>query len=307
MRYEMESSKEKIEAQLCAYVEGELDDAQRAEIEQHLTANPQHKALIAELRAASGLLRDLPRVKAPIELNESFCGQIERSSLLDSMDEHGKAASGVNRWPHFTAVAAVLLLAVGLGLVVYYVLPPAGGSAGHGQLADAEKRLKLQNGSLETALGDQDGDGRLPDETGKEAKGKDAASGATTNMLRRKDGAIRDEKQLESARGDGSVLGTTTDKLSFGQRAPQRAVEDLDVARMRGTRDRGLVTPAEVESLRKTAWAPTTIFSMLAAAPTFTWWSRRKMPRPSIPSSRAISKGTKSSTWKGNRAVLGLL
>src|SRR5258706_6199589 len=60
----MESSKENIEAQLCAYVEGELDDAQRAEIEQHLTANPQHKALIAELRAASGLLRDPPRVKA---------------------------------------------------------------------------------------------------------------------------------------------------------------------------------------------------------------------------------------------------
>ena len=64
----MESSKEKIEAQLCAYVDGELDDAERAEIERHLAANPQHKALISELRAASGLLRGLPRVAIPEQL-----------------------------------------------------------------------------------------------------------------------------------------------------------------------------------------------------------------------------------------------
>ena len=37
---------EQIEAKLCAYVDGELDAAGRAEIEQHLAANPQHRALV---------------------------------------------------------------------------------------------------------------------------------------------------------------------------------------------------------------------------------------------------------------------
>ena len=137
----MESSKEKIEAQLCDYVEGELDDAQRAEIEQHLAANPHHQALIAELRAASGLLRDLPRATVPVELNESLCGQLERSALLDPNDEVYDPSRSANRWPQFTAVAAVLILAAGLAFVVMYVLPPSGGN-GHNQMALDEKGAK---------------------------------------------------------------------------------------------------------------------------------------------------------------------
>jgi anti-sigma factor RsiW len=151
----MESSKEKIEAQLCAYVEGELDDAERAEIEQHLAANPQHQALIAELRAASGLLRDLPRIGAPIDLNESLCGQIERGALLDPSDDPGTPGLRVNRWPQFTAVAAVLILAVGLGLVIYYVLPPSGGHS-RTQLA-VDDRSKQAEPSIELSR-DQDVD-----------------------------------------------------------------------------------------------------------------------------------------------------
>src|SRR5690242_14793926 len=125
----MESSKEQIEAQLCAYIDGELDDAQRADIERHLATNPQHKALISQLRAQSGLLRQLPRVKAPLELNEALCGQLERSALLNPADdEENHTLLSINRWPQITAVAAVLLLAIGLGVVVYYVLPPSGGN-----------------------------------------------------------------------------------------------------------------------------------------------------------------------------------
>jgi hypothetical protein len=136
----MESSKEQIEAQLCAYIDGELSDAERAEIERHLASNPQHKSLIAELRRHSGLLQDLPRASAPLELNEALCGQLERSALLNASDEEGGGAIlSINRWPQITAVAAVLMLAIGLGIVVYYVLPPSGAGT-RGQVAMNEHK-----------------------------------------------------------------------------------------------------------------------------------------------------------------------
>ena len=137
----MESSKENIEAQLCAYIDGELDEAARIEIERHLASNSQHKSLIAELRRHSGLLQDLPRAKAPLELNEALCGQLERSALLNPSNEEASETSlSINRWPQMMAVAAVLLLAIGLGIVVYYVLPPSGGNS-HGTVALDEKNI----------------------------------------------------------------------------------------------------------------------------------------------------------------------
>jgi hypothetical protein len=120
----MDRSKEHIEAQLCAYIDGELTDAERAEIEHHLASNPHHRKLIQELRLASEALRSLPRARVPTELNEALTGQLERTALLDANeDETAQAGVTINRWPQITAVAAVLLLAVGLGAVVYYVLP----------------------------------------------------------------------------------------------------------------------------------------------------------------------------------------
>src|SRR5438105_8518445 len=137
----MQSSKEKIESQLCAYIDGELDDNERAEIEKHLDANPQHKVLISELRAASGLLKDLPRAKVPGDLNEGLTGQLERSVLLNPSNEESGDALRIRRWPQFTAVAAVLLLATGLAFVVYYALP--GSQSNHGnQVALDDKSLQ---------------------------------------------------------------------------------------------------------------------------------------------------------------------
>src|SRR5947209_7711487 len=82
---------ENIEAKLCAYVDGELDAAGRAEIEAHLASNPQHRQLMAELSGQRQLLRALPRAKAPDDLLETVQTQLERSVLLDT----GAAAGGV--------------------------------------------------------------------------------------------------------------------------------------------------------------------------------------------------------------------
>jgi hypothetical protein len=122
----MESSKERIEAQICAYVDGDLSGEELAEIERHLASNPQHRALIRELMAHKAMLQELPRARVPGDLNEGLTGQLERHSLLGEESDQPAQRSGlrIHRWPQLASVAAVILLATGLGLVVYYVLPP---------------------------------------------------------------------------------------------------------------------------------------------------------------------------------------
>src|SRR5688572_31995097 len=113
---------EHIEAKLCAFVDGELDDAGRAEIEAHLQANPQHRQLLAELMEQRQLLRELPRERAPLDLNESLQTQLERSVLFDDKSETPYVAGRINRWPPIV-LAAVLLLSVGLLTIIYFILP----------------------------------------------------------------------------------------------------------------------------------------------------------------------------------------
>ena len=120
----MSQNSEQIEAKLCAYLEGELDDAGRAEIEKHLQQNPPHRKLLAEMGKTRDLLRALPREPAPPDICEAFQGQLERSVLLADLDDEGATASmKINRWRQYLAVAAVVMLAAGLGLVVYFGLP----------------------------------------------------------------------------------------------------------------------------------------------------------------------------------------
>jgi hypothetical protein len=124
---------ENIEAKLCAYVDGELDPAGRAEIEGHLASNPQHRQLMDELMKQRKLLAGLPRERAPEDLFEAMTNQLERSVLLDGDAAHagvtGVGGAGphiagqINRWPQVFAAAAVLVLAIGLAAVIYFVLP----------------------------------------------------------------------------------------------------------------------------------------------------------------------------------------
>jgi hypothetical protein len=116
---------ENIEAMLCAYIEGDLDEAGRAQIEKHLQEHPQHRKLIAALAATRDLVRDLPRAKAPPDVGEWVHGQVERSILLDDSGSMiatpGKRPS---RWPQLLGVAAVLLLFVALAAIVMRMVAP---------------------------------------------------------------------------------------------------------------------------------------------------------------------------------------
>src|SRR5213083_463810 len=120
----MSQSSEQIEAKLCAYLEGELDEQGRAEIEKHLAGNPAHRKLLAEVAGTRDLLRALPREAAPADLCETLQGHLERSVLLgDTAEDQVANRMRIFRWRPILAVAAMVVMAVGLGLVVYYAVP----------------------------------------------------------------------------------------------------------------------------------------------------------------------------------------
>jgi hypothetical protein len=122
----MAENQEQIESRLCGYVDETLDLAENAEIEEHLRAHPQHRQMLSELRKMRDALRDLPRESAPAELSESFTGQLERSVLLDGIGQQpAERRMRITRMPQLAAIAAIALLAVGLGFVIYIALPPS--------------------------------------------------------------------------------------------------------------------------------------------------------------------------------------
>ncbi len=123
MQKTMSDIQENTEAKLAAYIDGDLDGSDRAEIEKLLEQNPNYRRVLDQLRQTRQLLRGLPRESAPPELSEIFNSQLERSVLLDGITEQRPKSGPLNRWPQFMMAAAVVLLTVGLGTVVYFVLP----------------------------------------------------------------------------------------------------------------------------------------------------------------------------------------
>ncbi len=115
---------ENIEAMLCAFIEGDLDATGKAQIEKHLKDNPQHKKLLQELTAMRDLVRNLPRVRAPIDVGDSLRQKVERSLLLDDSLALVPERSGASRWPQFFGIAAVVLLFASLGFIVFKAISP---------------------------------------------------------------------------------------------------------------------------------------------------------------------------------------
>ena len=106
------------------YLDGTLEAGPRAELERELITNAKLQKMMKELASVRDWVTALPRAAAPSDLIETFQGQLERAALFG---EGGPAESDVSlridRWSHFMSVAAILLLATGLGLVLYKVLP----------------------------------------------------------------------------------------------------------------------------------------------------------------------------------------
>ncbi|MBC7785581.1 MAG: zf-HC2 domain-containing protein, partial [Burkholderiales bacterium] len=116
----MSSNTEHIEARLAAYIDGELSPDERVEIEKYLVANPAHRKLIDELAAIRSQVGSLPRESAPVEVLDHLQSNLERHALLEDVEA---GSLRINRWPQWTAAAAMLFLTLGLGTLVYLVLP----------------------------------------------------------------------------------------------------------------------------------------------------------------------------------------
>jgi len=114
------NAKARIQAQLSAYLDGELDEAQLRQVEEALESDGGLRAELAELSAARKLLRDLPAEKPPADLVSRVLAEAERSQLVGGQS----AESGPSplRWIRYAASAAVLLVAATVGMVIAITL-----------------------------------------------------------------------------------------------------------------------------------------------------------------------------------------
>jgi len=112
----MANTNKDIESRLCAYIDGELNEADRAEIERHLEAHPQHRQMIRQLIEARQLLAELPRAIAPGELGDGLQSQLERSILLGEGLTWSEPRRGGRTL--FLAAASVFLV-IGLTIGAY--------------------------------------------------------------------------------------------------------------------------------------------------------------------------------------------
>src|SRR5258705_13201492 len=95
---ENEENFEKLEA----YIDGVLDADGQADVERLLMANPQLRAMVADLSRGRQMLMSLPRVSAPPEVAETFQGQLERAALLGHADSNESGTRlRIHRWPQF--------------------------------------------------------------------------------------------------------------------------------------------------------------------------------------------------------------
>lgn len=140
----MAENSETIEARLCAYVEGSLDEAERAEIERHLELHPNHRRLLAELAAQRDWLQHLPREEAPADLAEAIESRSERAALLDAGTRSTSAARWSTFGPRTWLAAAVVILAAGLGVLVYVTVPTRQAARRYSMGPTSSERLATQ-------------------------------------------------------------------------------------------------------------------------------------------------------------------
>ncbi|HET6441883.1 MAG TPA: zf-HC2 domain-containing protein, partial [Phycisphaerae bacterium] len=138
---------EQAREHLSAYLDRELASELSVAVRAHLESCADCRALLADLRATAGLLRALPVHRAPADLAEDVQREIERCTILPAAEsdydaepqERTLALRRVRLWPRGLAVAASVLLVVGIGVLALLehargpeTVPVLGPPADHG-------------------------------------------------------------------------------------------------------------------------------------------------------------------------------
>ena len=90
---------------LSAYLDGELDEATRAKVVSHLSANPAVAQLLNELRETRNLLRGLPRPPVPEGFAEDVMAAAERQALIGEQGAQPAKPARFYRWGPWRAAA----------------------------------------------------------------------------------------------------------------------------------------------------------------------------------------------------------
>lgn len=111
--------------QLTAYLDGELDAAQRAAVERLLERDAEARRVLSELRQAATAVAALPRVGAPAHLSDVLQARLEREALLGNRAVEPEAVGG-SVWLRGLAIAAGFAIVVSASWLMWPALPKAG-------------------------------------------------------------------------------------------------------------------------------------------------------------------------------------
>ncbi len=131
--------------QLSAYVDGELTDAERAEVERLLESDPSARAELERLREAASWVRDLPKRSAPAGLADEVMARVQaRPTPTKQKREGDRITRGFIGFRPFVLAAAMVAISVGIGLWGV----SQGGKAGSEQRLAVAERKSLESQDL---------------------------------------------------------------------------------------------------------------------------------------------------------------
>ena len=207
---------------LSAYLDRELASELSSAVRAHLESCAGCRALLADLRATAGLLGALPVHRAPADLAEDVQREIERCTILPAaelgydaeLQERTLALRRVRLWPRALAVAASVLLVVGIGVLA--LLGPAG-----------------RRGRLDVASGPETVPAPRSSEEGVEVAKVGAGSRVGSTAALAKKEALDDYRAADRRKGgalegkEGGWGGGLTDDLAKVPERPRAGPSDL--------------------------------------------------------------------------------
>jgi negative regulator of sigma E activity len=183
------TNRDYIQRQLSAYLDGELDARDAADVEQALAGDAELTRELEQLRATRELLRRMPIEHAPEDFTSRLLEQVERRHLVHL---HAPAKLGIN-WLRYAVTAAVAMIAVSVGVLTFVSIY----SASKVQRNSLAHKSGLNTESPETAT--------LATISGKEAGGKFDELDSQNNYLICTDSLPRTKRELESELRKNSI------------------------------------------------------------------------------------------------------